>query len=111
MYEHDRSASKGQMSTILPVIIFKHVGTDSNEQQRENQAKLGCAPAHKLFELVKLEKNDKNSLSRSYSDYTLRIAASKLPKGVEIGFAFPQSSIASISWGVVPDDLKWVVLE
>ena len=30
MYEHDRSASKGHMSTIAPLIIFKHVGTDSD---------------------------------------------------------------------------------
>ncbi|NLL18462.1 MAG: type I-C CRISPR-associated protein Cas7/Csd2, partial [Clostridia bacterium] len=29
MYEHDRSASKGEMSTVLPLIIFKHTGTDS----------------------------------------------------------------------------------
>jgi hypothetical protein len=52
MYEHDRSSSKGFMSTLSPVIIFRHVGTDGDPDQRVSQAKLGCAPAHKLFELV-----------------------------------------------------------
>ena len=40
MYEHDHSASKGEMSVVSPLIIFKHVGTDSNEEQRTRQAKL-----------------------------------------------------------------------
>ena len=30
MYEHDRSASKGEMAVVSPLIIFKHVGTDSD---------------------------------------------------------------------------------
>ena len=42
MYEHDRSASKGEMSAISPLIIFKHVGTDTDTAQRARQAKLGC---------------------------------------------------------------------
>ncbi|MCD6405511.1 MAG: type I-C CRISPR-associated protein Cas7/Csd2, partial [Planctomycetes bacterium] len=52
MYEHDRSASKGLMSVREPVFVFKHTGTDSNKDQRSRQAKLGCAPAHKLFGLI-----------------------------------------------------------
>ncbi|MEG2677844.1 MAG: type I CRISPR-associated protein Cas7 [Oscillospiraceae bacterium] len=34
MYEHDRSASKGQMSVITPLIIFRHVGNDTDHGQR-----------------------------------------------------------------------------
>ena len=49
MYEHDRSASKGEMEVVSPLIIFKHVGTDSDPVQRVRQAKLGCAPAHRLL--------------------------------------------------------------
>ena len=41
MYEHDRSASKGVMSVQEPVFVFKHVGTDSDPNQRVRQAKLG----------------------------------------------------------------------
>lgn len=38
MYEHDRSASKGEMAVVSPLIIFKHVGTDSDAEQRVRQA-------------------------------------------------------------------------
>ena len=51
MYEHDHSASKGEMAVVSPLIVFRHVGTDTNAAQRARQAKLGCAPAHKLFEV------------------------------------------------------------
>lgn len=34
MYEHDHSASKGEMAVVSPLIIFKHVGTDSDPVQR-----------------------------------------------------------------------------
>ena len=54
MYEHDRTASKGEIEVVSPLIIFQHVGTDSDVKQRIRQAKLGCAPAHKLFELLML---------------------------------------------------------
>ena len=69
MYEHDRSASKGEMAVVSPLIIFKHVGTDSDAEQRVRQAKLGCAPAHKLFDLVKVTKKAAVEYPRSYRDY------------------------------------------
>ncbi|NLG38114.1 MAG: type I-C CRISPR-associated protein Cas7/Csd2 [Clostridiales bacterium] len=100
MYEHDRSASKGMMSTISPVIIFRHRGTDSDSSQRVNQARLGCAPAHKLFDLVSVSRKEGVTLPRSYRDYTLNIAASRLPAGVDIGFAVPFTGRARIHWGV-----------
>lgn len=111
MYEHDRSASKGQMSTICPLIIFKHVGNDSDEEQRKKQAKLGCAPAHKLFELVTVKRNIDIQLARGYKDYMMTVEASKLPQGVEIGFAVPEASGAKITWGKLPEDLDWVSIK
>ncbi len=108
MYEHDRSASKGEMSTVSPLIIFKHVGTDSDEQQKTNQAKLGCAPAHQLFDLVKVRKKDDVVLARDYRDYNLEIDLKQLPKGVEVGFALPSIEGVNITWGTIPDNLSWV---
>lgn len=87
MYEHDRSASKGLMSVREPLIIFKHVGTDTDARQRAQQAKLGCAPAHKLFELIEVKKRDGTSAPRSFSDYLITFSKSRLPKGVEVMFA------------------------
>ena len=92
MYEHDRSASKGEMSTIAPVIIFKHTGTDSDLEQRKKQSKLGCAPAHKLFELVSIDRISDNAVPRSYKDYLIRINLGDCPDGVEIYNAVSNSN-------------------
>jgi len=86
MYEHDRSASKGLMSVREPIIIFKHVGNDSDENQRQQQAKLGCAPAHKLFDLIKVEKKVNIESPRKFEDYSIKFEKSKLPSGVQVGF-------------------------
>lgn len=50
--------------------IFKHVGTDTDPGQRKEQAMLGCAPAHKLFELIKVEQQDQTRPPRSFADYS-----------------------------------------
>lgn len=105
MYEHDRSASKGEMAVVSPLIIFKHVGTDGNEEQRAKQAKLGCAPAHKLFELVKVEKRLEVRFPRNFTDYSAQIALNKVPKGVEIGFK--PDAFSDIVWNTLPDDEAW----
>lgn len=81
MYEHDRSASKGEMEVVSPLIIFKHVGTDSDPAQRVRQAKLGCAPAHRLFDLVKVSKKDTVAYPRSYRDYDAAVRLDKVPQG------------------------------
>ena len=103
MYEHDRSASKGEMSVVSPLILFKHVGTDSDPQQRIRQAKLGCAPAHKLFELVKLAKKPEITTPRSYRDYDAAVDLQHVPAGVEIGF----QTYAGVSWGALPKEESW----
>ena len=89
-------------------IIFKHVGTDSDEQQKINQAKLGCAPAHQLFDLVQVKKKADVDVPRDYRDYVLYVNLDQIPNGVEIGFALPSPQGAQITWGSVPDDLPWV---
>jgi CRISPR-associated protein Csd2 len=81
MYEHDRSSSKGLMS-VREVFVFKHVGTDTNDEQREQQAKLGCAPAHKLFGLITVEKKPGVEAPRKFEDYEVRFDEKALPKGV-----------------------------
>jgi len=106
MYEHDRSASKGQMSVISPLIIFRHIGTDSDETQRIRQCKLGCAPAHKLFELVKIQKKTEVTLPRNYTDYDCHVKLSALPNGVEIGFL--NSPYDEIIWNQLPEENDWI---
>ena len=105
MYEHDHSASKGEMAVVSPLIIFKHVGTDSDEKQRVRQAKLGCAPAHRLFDLVKVEKKADIAYPRSYHDYTATVDLEHVPAGVEIGFQ--TDAFSEIVWNQLPAGEKW----
>jgi len=69
MFEHDRSAARGKMAA-RKLVIFKH---DSD---------LGNAPAHKLFELVKVSKKADANPPRSFSDY--EISVGDAPAGVTI---------------------------
>jgi CRISPR-associated protein Csd2 len=72
MFEHDHSAARGEMAT-QQLIVFKH------------DDKLGNAPAHKLFDLIKISRaNDDDTPARSFNDYKVEIDQDGLPKGVEI---------------------------
>jgi CRISPR-associated protein Csd2 len=89
MYEHDRSASKGLM-TVHPeyAFCFRHAGTDTDLEQRKREAKLGCAPAHKLFSLVTegIRRKTGVDAARSIQDYdlpTLEAIRKGCPVGVE----------------------------
>jgi CRISPR-associated protein Csd2 len=85
MYEHDRSASKGTMTVRQPIFIFKHVGTDSNGEQRVRQAMLGCAPAQVLFEdVIVVKLRDGIEAPRRFADYNVTVAREKVPQGVEL---------------------------
>lgn len=106
MYEHDRSASKGEMEVVSPLILFKHVGTDSDENQRRRQAKLGCAPAHRLFELVDVHRKPNVEIPRSYRDYDAVVHLDKVPAGVEIGFQ--RDAFGPIVWEALPEQEDWL---
>jgi CRISPR-associated protein Csd2 len=69
MFEHDRSAARGQMST-RGLYVFKH------------DSKLGNAHAHSLFERITAEKN--TAVPRSFADYTVRVNDAELPSGVTL---------------------------
>lgn len=73
MFEHDHSAARGEMAT-QKLIVFKH------------EDKLGNAPSHKLFDLIKISRaDDDDKPARSFNDYKIKpIKPSDLPTGVEI---------------------------
>jgi CRISPR-associated protein Csd2 len=92
MYDHDRSASKGMMA-CRGLYIFKHVGTDTNAEQRKRQAMLGCAPAHKLLDpgmVVDIAKDDEAmkrdgvQAPRRFGHYRVTVQRDRLPAGVEL---------------------------
>ena len=69
LFEHDHSAARGKMA-VRELIVFRH------------DSELGNAPAHKLFDLVKAERDPAVPVARSYSDYTVTVEEEKLPAGV-----------------------------
>ena len=84
MFEHDRSAARGEMTT-RKLIVFRH----------ENA--LGNAPAHHLFDRVRIGRDisgefrdvDDSGIgnhppARKFTDYIVRVDGADLPAGVEI---------------------------
>ncbi len=73
MFEHDRSAARGEM-IVRDIYDFKHIGTQhkNNIEQNKREARLGCAHAHKLFEEVKVELKDGVDSPQSFSDYKIK---------------------------------------
>lgn len=71
MFEHDRSAARGLMTTRA-LVVFRH------------ESKMGNASAHSLFDRVSIRRKDGVSVPRSFSDYEVSVAADGLPAGVSI---------------------------
>jgi len=84
MFEHDRSAARGEMTT-RKLVVFKHAGP------------LGNAQAHKLFERVVTlrqhkgaqhpigdERTDNWPAARSFADYAITVDRGALPEGIEV---------------------------
>lgn len=70
MFEHDHSAARGKMAA-RKLFVFKH------------KDELGNAPSHKLFDMVKVEKNDGVIIPRKFGDYSVKVDGST-PEGVEL---------------------------
>lgn len=73
MFEHDRSAARGEMAT-RKLFVFEH------------DSALGSAPAHRLFDLVKYRRKDVSKPPRDFSDYEQVEAdgLGSLPAGVKL---------------------------
>lgn len=72
MFEHDRSAARGEMAA-RKLIVFKHDNA------------LGSQPAHKLFDAVKVERanGESGTPASGYGDYKIRVFSDDL-KGVSV---------------------------
>ena len=71
MFEHDRSAARGEMAT-RGLYVFKH------------DSKLGNAPAHALFERIKPKLKEGVAVARAFEDYDVAVDADNLPAGVSL---------------------------
>jgi CRISPR-associated protein Csd2 len=70
MFEHDRSAARGEMAT-RGLYIFKH------------DSELGNAHAHALFDRIKVARKSGVEVTRSFADYTVTFDGAEVPVGSE----------------------------
>lgn len=73
MFEHDRSAARGEMAA-RKLVVFEH------------ESAMGNAPAHRLFDLVRVgsQRAASDGPARSYADYRVDIDHAGLPAGVKL---------------------------
>lgn len=71
MFEHDHSSARGEM-VVRELIVFEH------------DSELGNAPAHKLFDRVKVEKKEGVETPTNYDDYVVTIDETDMPNGVHM---------------------------
>ena len=72
MFEHDRSAARGEMAA-RKLIAFEH------------ESAMGNAPAHELFETVKIGRaNGDDAPARRFSDYAVAIDRATVPQSVSV---------------------------
>lgn len=71
MFEHDRSAARGEMGTCR-LVVFEH------------DSKLGNAPARKLFNLVRVAAKDPSRPPRDFEDYEVTVDRDSVPAGVTL---------------------------
>jgi CRISPR-associated protein Csd2 len=72
MYDHDHSAARGKMNA-RKLVVFKH------------NSPLGNAPAHRLFDLVKVKRaTDESKPTRAFSEYSISVDSANVPQGVTL---------------------------
>ena len=71
MFEHDRSAARGEMST-RGLYVFKH------------DSELGNAPAHALFDRLKVEPKAGGEVARSFDAYSVAFDGQSLAVGQSV---------------------------
>lgn len=71
MWDLDHSASRGQLA-LRGLYVFSH------------ERKLGNAPAHQLFDRVRVRRNPEVVTPRSFGDYQVEVPDGNLPEGVTL---------------------------
>ena len=71
MFEHDRSAARGEMAT-RGLYVFRH------------HSQLGNAHAHSLFARIQPERKGEDTVARDFADYQVSINNENLPAGVSL---------------------------
>lgn len=71
MFEHDRAAARGKMAS-RKLFVFEH------------DCKYGNAPAHKLFDRIRVVRKDVAKPARGFDDYSVEVKKDSIPTGVRL---------------------------
>jgi CRISPR-associated protein Csd2 len=71
MFEHDRSAARGEMAT-RGLYVFKHA------------SELGNAHAHSLFDRITVKRKEGVDVPRSFNHFDVQIDEANMPQGIEL---------------------------
>lgn len=71
MFDHDRSAARGKMAS-RKLFVFEH------------ESRIGNAPAHRLFELIKAVRRDPATPPRRFDDYEVTVDEGAIPDKVRL---------------------------
>lgn len=71
MFDLDRSAARGEMAT-RGLYVFTH------------ESPLGNAPAHRLFQRIRVARREGVEYPRAFEDYQVQVDAADLPNGVSL---------------------------
>lgn len=71
MWDIDHSSARGMMA-CRGVYVFSH------------ESGLGNAPAHKLFDLVRIKRLEEVAVARRFSDYKVTVDEAEIPQGITL---------------------------
>jgi len=84
MFEHDRSAARGEMTT-RKLVVFRHAGALGNAHAHELFARVKCWRTHKgERHAIGDERTDNWPAARGFEDYALTVDCDGLPEGIEV---------------------------
>jgi CRISPR-associated protein Csd2 len=84
MFEHDRSAARGEMTT-RKLVVFRHASALGNAHAHELFARVRCWRAHKgERHAIGDTRTDNWPAARSFEDYALTVDRDGLPDGIEV---------------------------
>jgi CRISPR-associated protein Csd2 len=84
MFEHDRSAARGEMAT-RKLVVFRHAGALGNAHAQDLFARVKTWRAHKgTRHPIGDERTDNWPVARSFDDYAITVNRDGVPEGIEM---------------------------
>ncbi|HYZ62816.1 MAG TPA: type I CRISPR-associated protein Cas7, partial [Acetobacteraceae bacterium] len=84
MFEHDRSAARGEMATRR-LVVFRHASALGNARAQDLFGRVKTCRVHKGDRhAIGDERTDNWPVARSFDDYAITVDRDALPEGIEV---------------------------